>query len=75
MNRQESMTNTRYKNTNDQQKKYCIGMVSLSILLEGLIVFKLLIKTFQIYAGYRNLFLIKIFGSLTCKGKFFLYTR
>ena len=36
MNRRESMTKTRHKNTNDPQKKYCLGMVSKNILLEGL---------------------------------------
>ena len=32
----KSMRNTRHKNTNDPQKKYCIGTVSKNILLEGL---------------------------------------
>ena len=38
MNRRESMTNTRHtvKNTNDPQKKYLLGTVSKTILLEGL---------------------------------------
>ena len=36
MNRRKSMRNTRHKNTNGPQKKYCLGMVSKNILLEGL---------------------------------------
>ena len=37
MNRRESMRNTRHKkNTNDPQKKYCLGTVSKNILLVGL---------------------------------------
>ena len=39
MNRRESMTNTRHKNTNDPQKKYHLGMVSENILLECLNLF------------------------------------
>ena len=31
MNRRESMRNTRHKNTNDPQKKYCLGTVSKNI--------------------------------------------
>ena len=36
MNRRESMRNKRHKNTNGPQKKYRLGTVSKSILLEGL---------------------------------------
>ena len=36
MNRRKSMGNTIHKNTNDLQKKYCLGTVSKTILLEGL---------------------------------------
>ena len=34
--RNECMTNTTHKNTDDLQKKYCLGTVSKNILLEGL---------------------------------------
>ena len=36
MNRRESMRNTIHKNTYDPQKKYRLGTVSKTILLEGL---------------------------------------
>ena len=36
MNRRESTRKTRHKNTNDPQKKYRLGTVSKTILLEGL---------------------------------------
>ena len=43
MNRRKRMTNTDTNNTNDPQKKYRIGMVSKTILLEGLNLWKPLI--------------------------------
>ena len=36
MNRRESMQTQDINNTNDPQKKYCLGTVSKNILLEGL---------------------------------------
>ena len=36
INRRESMSKTRHKNTKDPQKKYRLGMISKNIFLEGL---------------------------------------
>ena len=60
MNRRESMTNIRHKNTNDPKKKYRLRTVSKNILLEGLNQFHGASFSCIIYPRYNKKNMVKI---------------